>query len=441
MKNFFEKEGYETVSDEFYHQIDKWLGWYKGKVSSFHRYNQYNGKKLIGRERATLSVAKKVCEDWANLILNEKMEINILNDDVKKEVNEVLRKNNFRVCANRLTELAFALGTGAFVEYIDNGEVVIDYIGANMIYPLSWQNGRITECAFASEKVIGKKHIMYVNMHVLDGGTYKIVNKFFDKKTGQEIENTFGVESVIYTNSKTPFFQIITPNIINNVDFSNPMGISVFANSIDILKGIDLIFDSYQNEFRLGKKRIIVPVTMAQMISDSTGVTPVFDDNDTEFYAIKANDNINDIKEINMTLRSDEHEVALKRCLDLLSLKCGLGSGRYNYNNSSLKTATEVISEKSELYENLKKHQLVMEKALIDLVYAICKLKGINTDFEVTVYFDDSIIEDSYAVSKRMLEEYKNGVIDDVEYFMKVYSLTEEQAIKKSEKINERIIN
>jgi A118 family predicted phage portal protein len=278
-------------------------------------------------------------------------------------------------------------------------------------------------------------------MHVLDGGTYKIINKFFDKKTGQEIENFGDVESVIYTNSKIPFFQIITPNIINNVDFSNPMGISVFSNSIDILKGIDLIFDSYQNEFRLGKKRIIVPVTMAQMISDGVGVTPVFDDNDTEFYAIKANDNINDIKEINMTLRSNEHEVALKRCLDLLSLKCGLGSGRYNYNNSSLKTATEVISEKSELYENLKKHQLVMEKALIDLVYAICRLKGISTDFEVTIYFDDSVIEDSYSISKRMLEEYKNGVIDDVEYFMKVYSLTEEQAIKKSERINERIIN
>ena len=143
MKNFFRKMGYETVPDEFYYHIDKWLGWYKGKVASFHSYNQYNGKKLIARERATLSSAKKVCEDWANLILNEKMEINIPNEDIKKYIEKVLFDNNFKVCANRLTELAFALGTGAFVEYIDNGKIVIDYIGANMIYPLSWENGRI----------------------------------------------------------------------------------------------------------------------------------------------------------------------------------------------------------------------------------------------------------------------------------------------------------
>ena len=440
MKNFFRKMGYETVPDEFYYQIDKWLGWYKGKVASFHSYNQYNGKKLIARERATLSSAKKVCEDWANLILNEKMEINIPNEDIKKYIEKVLFDNNFKVCANRLTELAFALGTGAFVEYIDNGKIVIDYIGANMIYPLSWENGRIYECAFASEKVVDKRRVTYVNMHILEDGKYKIVNKMFDKKTGDEIELPKGIMPFYYTNSSTAFFQIITPNIVNNVDFENPMGISVFANSIDVLKGIDLIFDSYQNEFRLGKKRIIVPVTMAQMMSDKSGLTPVFDDNDTEFYAIKANDGINDIKEINMTLRSDEHETALKRCLNLLSLKCGLGSSRYDIDKSGVKTATEVISEKSELYENLKKHQLVMEKAICDLVYAICTLSGIKCDFEVSVYFDDSIIEDTGAIAKRMLTEYKSGVIDDVEYFMKVYNLTEEAAIEKSEKINARIL-
>ena len=428
--------GYETVPDEFYADIDKWLSWYKGKVSSFHRYNQYNGKKLIARERATASFAKKVCEDWANLILNERVDINIGKLKVKKDVLKVLDKNNFRVFANRLAEITFALGTGAFVEYKDGDEIKIDYISADMIYPLSWSNGQILECAFASEKIIDKKKVIYVNMHILENDRYKIVNKMFEKS--KEIPLPEGVSEVVYTNSKRPFFQIITPNIINNVDFKNPMGISVFANSIDILKGIDLIYDSYQNEFRLGKKRIIVPVGMAQMMSDSTGLTPVFDDNDTEFYAIKANDSLTEIKEINMTLRSQEHETALNRNLNLLSSKCGLGNARYEITKTGIKTATEVISEKSELYENLKKHQLVMEKAICNLVYAIAYLLGYDDDFEVSINFDDSVIEDTSSISSRMLDEYKNGVIDDVEYFMKVYNLTEDMAIEKSKKIAKR---
>lgn len=85
--------------------------WYKGKVKSFHRYNQYNGKKLISRERATLSMAKRVCEDWANLLLNEKFSITASDAKADKFLKKVLKDNNFYASANRLVELAFALGT------------------------------------------------------------------------------------------------------------------------------------------------------------------------------------------------------------------------------------------------------------------------------------------------------------------------------------------
>jgi hypothetical protein len=48
---------------------------------------------------------------------------------------EILWANNFQTRANRLLELSFALGTGAFVEYKNaDGDVVIDYIRADMIY-------------------------------------------------------------------------------------------------------------------------------------------------------------------------------------------------------------------------------------------------------------------------------------------------------------------
>lgn len=170
-----------------------------------------------------------------------------------------------------------------------------------------------------------------------------------------------GVAPEFDTGSITPMFQIITPNITNSLKPDSPMGISVFANAIDVLKGVDLVYDSYQNEFRLGKKRIVVPVGMAQLQNDQTGFMPVFDDNDTEFYAF-TDKNITDLKEINMDIRAAEHTEGLRRNLNLLSDLCGLGRERYSHNDGTIKTATEVISEESALYQNLKKHEIILKK-------------------------------------------------------------------------------
>ena len=93
-------------------------------------------------------MAKKVCEDWANLILNEKVAIKAGN--YEDRLNDIL-ENEFSTRGNQLIELSFALGTGAFVEYKGKkDEVIIDFVRADMIYPLSYDNSKVTECAFGS---------------------------------------------------------------------------------------------------------------------------------------------------------------------------------------------------------------------------------------------------------------------------------------------------
>ncbi len=417
--SYLKKLGFHPVNDEFYNTINLWFGWYRGKVPSFHDYFQYNGKKTIARSRATLGMAKHVCEHWANLLLNEKIKVSLKNSKSDKAVKAVLRKNNFYCCANRLLELTFALGTGAFVEYLDGAEVLIDYIRGDMIFPLTWDNDKITQCAFAGEKYINGEKYYYINLHLLEDGYYKIENRLIDS-LGREKELPAGLCSVYYTKSKKPLYQIIMPNIINNLDLDNPMGISVFANCIDVLKGIDLVYDSYQNEFRLGKKRILVPAGMAQIHNVGGMMTPVFDDNDTEFYAM-SDKSLTDLREINMSLRHEPHEKALQKNLDLLTIKCGLGgSDRFRYANYAVKTATEVISEKSDLYQNIRKHELLLENALLDLCDALCHLCGCLPS-ETKIFFDDSIIEDTGTIAERAMAELREGIITKEEYLERVY--------------------
>lgn len=427
--NYLQQRGYTCVQDDYYDRIALWQRWYAGKVPAVHNYTQYNGKKKLRRTRKSLGLAKTVSEDWANLLLNEKVRIGIDRAAAKKKIEQVLLDNQFEKRGNQLVELAFALGTGAFVEYLDGDKVKIDYIRAGMIYPLRWDNGRVTECAFASERMDGKKRLVYLNLHRLEHGHYVIENHMFERNgsTLREAELPEGVAPEVRTGSEVPRFQIITPNIANNLLPDSPMGLSIYANALDQLESADLVYDSYCNEFRLGKKRITVPITMAQKQMEEDGViTPIFDDNDTEFYAIPQ-ESSEKIQEHNMELRANEHEAGLQTMLNLLSWKTGSGGKRYVFQDGQVKTATEVISANSDLYRNVKKHEGALQPALVGLIDAIAdllKLGSVKTD----ICFDDSIIEDSAAEKANFLQEIREGIRQKWEYRVRFFGEDEATA-------------
>ena len=71
------------------------------------------------------------------------------------------------------------------------------------------------------------------------------------------------------------------------------MGISIFANSIDRFKSIDTKYDSFYNEFILGKKRILVDQAAMKggMETDEQGnphFVQYFDKNDRVYVGINA---------------------------------------------------------------------------------------------------------------------------------------------------------
>lgn len=444
IKEALSNRGYNIdYADESRSHISEYLEWYQNNVRKFHTYKVYNGVTTVSEDMFRLGMAKKICEDWATLLLNEKVSIKAGN--YEKRLNEILCLNNFSVRGNQLIEIAFALGTGAFVEYKNiEQNIVIDYVRANMIYPISWDNGDITECAFGSHRTYKGKKCIYLQIHRLgrDKGEksdlYYIENIYVDEESGKEIEPPENINKKVETDSKFPLFQIITPNIFNNIDLDSPLGISVFANAIDQLKACDKIYDSYVNEFVLGRKRILVPISLAKQRMQTDGVTaPTFDPNDTVFYSMPG-DRDSDLRltAIDMTIRAQEHELGIQRMLDLLSLKCGMGTGRYKFDSTGVKTATEVISDKSDLYQNLKKNEKIINTAIIGLVKSIAFLDD-KSNVEVTVDFDDSIIEDSNTTIDRNIKLVQEGLRSKKTAIMEVNKCSEKDAEKELKKIAE----
>ena len=185
--NIIEKlkeKGYDTVPQEFYSQIDLWKSWYDGNVKSFHNYSVFNGQGQVQCRRYTLGIGKKVAEDWANLLMNEKVKITLDGQKEQEFFDSVCKGSNFDVKANEMQEMKSALGTVAYVvrvanvtikedtgDIISGGEIKIDYVTAPNIFPLSWENGRLEECAFASSKTgHGEKYLyLQINLKGPDG--------------------------------------------------------------------------------------------------------------------------------------------------------------------------------------------------------------------------------------------------------------------------------
>jgi hypothetical protein len=428
----FLKEQGAQVSEGYRERIEEWRGWYRGQVKHFHEYAVFNGQKRVTHRRLTLGMPKKAAEDWANLLLNEKVTISTDSKKFNETLDSTLKANKFWSRGNQLIEKAFALGTGALVEWKDaDDNVIIDYVEADMIFPVTVENGDITECAFASEVTVEGKPLHYVQVH----RKKEVQNYLVDKKGKQVALPPNLLESYPVTARQ---FQIIKPNIVNNVDFREPLGISVFANALDAAKGCDVIFDSMINDFQIGRSRIMVPQKFAQIQQVADGTKrPIFDKDDTVFYVYEASNDAAKMDFVQPQIRADMHVSGINRVLALFSDKCGLGNDRYRYDGQGLQTATAVISEKSELYQNVQKHQIPLREVLVGMVEAIASLSG-GKFKEVSIQFDDSIIEDKAARKAQFIAEINAGIREAWEYRVEFLAEDEKTARMNSGQIREK---
>lgn len=459
LQQFFSKQGYdisEKLNWDKY--VNIWDSWYRGKVRKFHNYYIYNGQRKVKMEKKSLQGAKKVSEDWADLIFNEKVTINLKSDDDTKALNKILKQNNATVIINQGFEKSFALGTGALVVSVQNMEkeenildvtnsrIKLEFVECKKIIPLTWENGKIIECAFVTTKHRKGQTYIYIAMHIIsEQGNYIIKNYMFKGKYSSFVEaneeEKEGFLDEFDTESNIPWFAIITPNICNNIDSETPFGISVYANSIDTLKSLDDAYDGLDNETNLGRRRVFVAEEM--MSFDSGEQKMVFDPNDISVYRMPKGFNKDSMIEHDSSdLRTDKYASTVDYQLMLLSLKCGFGKERYKFDGASIQTATGVISENSDMFRTLKKHELIAESALIATVKAIAYASttfgnvDINAD-EITIDFDDSIIEDKGAEQTRAQVEVGNGTRSKKSYMKNIRNMTDKQIEKELQEIQQ----
>lgn len=447
-----------NVKDDLSTYIDEWKSWYKGNVRSFHNYFIYNGKKKVNQHRFTMNMAKEISEDWSDILWSEKCKISLKDDKSQEQFDELTDNLDLYTVINQSIEKSGALGTEAVVVsvydiianedgmYLDvsDAKTRVDIVDIDWIYPLSWSNKEVTECAFGSvEYVKGEKYIVLSVHKKDDKGIYHIYNHLF-KETNNlltEIKDQGNTLQDFDTKSDKKWFAIFKPLLTNNLFSNSPFGIPHYANAIDNMKMVDIAFDALKSEVKDGKRRIFA---RAELFNYDDGQQKmVFDPEDTSIYQLPKGASKDDlIQSESDDLRTDKQISTINTALNILGNKVGFGENHYHFDGSNLSTATAVVSSNSKLFRRKKKLEIGYESAIWDLVTAICYASSefgkYNIDNEdMVIQFDDSIIEDKETEANRAMREVSAGLLGKAEYRMKVFGESEEIAKEKIEEINE----
>lgn len=500
-KDIFELSGVPSFNQFYYFGIFIWKYLYRGYYKPWHYVaaptisDPYHHRRL-----EPLNIEKAVCAELAGLIWNEQCEVHVSTgkelaegetDPLDDFVQDVLTKNSFWTKMQEHIEQSLALGGGALKVWHEekrdeegkpipgSGHIVLGYCMADQFVPTAWDNAKVTEGVFISRIAKNGYYFTRLEWHKRYGETYVIENEAFRAEQRNEVQadGTMEPQDILgfhyplseiwpFLNPSTTIhgiteslFAYYRTSIANNLDDNSPLGVSIYANALATLHALDICYDSFVREFVLGKKRIIVPAACIRTVNDpvSGRMVRYFDAND-EAYEAMATDDTDQLRIIDnsVELRVNEHVSAINAFLSTLCLQLGFSAGTFTFDQSQgLKTATEIISENSKTYKTIKANQLQVKAAIERIVRGIIEvamlydvqwngvsIASIAKEYEVSVSFDDSILQDRQTNINEGVLLMSNGVMSKKKFMTKVLGMTDEEADQELKAIaDERQVN
>ena len=425
-----------AVAAASFNETERWLDIYNG--GGEWRYTRKGGMNGGMRRVASLGAARALCAELSRLCFTEGTELVCSDSETQSYLTRVLDENRFAERFSDLLEKAFALGGGVIKVYNDESGVRLDFITADQFVPTKWDSRGfyggafgygITEsgrsCTLAETQEITDKGLVIENKLYNENGRELELSELYPKMRGKTVIKGLTKPLFVYFGTRA-----------GKNRQCPPLGASVFADSEDTLKAIDIVFDSLIREFILGKKRIIVPSYAVRGEYDDNGeLKRYFNVNDEVFEAFSASDT-DELKITDNTaeLRVSEHVDALDKLLDLLCMQAGLSEGALSFKNGTLRTATEVVSRNSRTYRTACFYRKLIAKGLMRVAESICilgKMSGElseNADISAAIRFADGVCEDEGTRTERARALYSSGLISKARALSEIYGISLENA-------------
>lgn len=391
-------------------------------------------------ELDSINFAKRCCADDANLC--EVIEINT-GEKSFEPINDILTANRFNVMYRKQLERVSADGTvGCYLRIVDaeekdgileGGSIRINYCNADNIIPLTVENDEVLECAFIGESMVkGKDEVVLVVFTLDENGKYVADTYIFDG------ESEVGSSSVQLDVVKP--FALMRSAEVNNLDDMEGYGYPKLYSSIPVLKALDLAYNILYGDLSKGDKLVFINELLSCVSEDVNGNKYLTKQQKELFVLLgeKLPTENTVVQEYNPELRIDEITKIFETLLSLLSMTFGYGTKKYTFENGQIKTATEYIGSKQDSLQELNKQRQEAVQYIADICKAVAWFSNtfsktsFDTEMEVNVDFDDSLITDKEAEIERLRNDAMTFDIPKLKiwYFMEAYNLDEEEATK-----------
>lgn len=411
-----------------------------------------NEAPWLNEEVRSLNLPAAICSEMARLVTMES-KISITGSDRADLINKSM--GHFFTELSNYTEYACSTGGIVFKPYPTDKGIEIDTVKAGDFFPVEFDGaGNITAVIFPEYKRKGKELYTRLEYQALKGDTYIIINKAYVSKKatvqtddiinlGQEIS----LESVEEWKELEPYVELHNADrtlfsyfkipLANNIDPASPLGVSVYSRAVHQIRDADEQYGAtlweYKSKetaiqaadefFRKNRRgEVILPKgkerlyrSMGPGIMDSKG-SPFFNAYSPE-------------------IRDQSFFNGYNKIIQKVEFNCGLAYGTLSDPQIVDKTAEEIKVSKQRSYATVKAIQNKLGESIAGLAAAIdawlIMWGNVSSGkVETSCDWDDSLIVDKKYETEQLRADFSMGVVGPVEYRMKRFHETEDQAKK-----------
>lgn len=330
---------------------------------------------------------------------------------------------------------------------LDDGHIYFDWTMDWNFYPIAFDDsGNLCDVILPDSYTEGKTFYTRLERHTLSKDGLKITQRAFKSNMkdslGVEISlsevdrwSTLQPEATV-KGIRDPLFGWFKVAAANNIDVDSPMGASVFAKAVDIIKEADIQYSRLLWEYEGSELAVDVDPTVLRPKKVQT------EDGATKLEMPKLNERLfrgldMGTDELYRVFSPQIRDGNLLHGLNQLYIRvedlCGLSRGTISDANVDARTATELMIIKQRSYATVSDNQRALEQCLKAVIkamdtYATTYKLAPEGEYEVSFEWDDSILVDSFQEMNEKMTLLNLGVMGTSEFRQWYFGETPAQA-------------
>ena len=456
--------------------LQRFITWIRGVLSKMFHINTIDTKRTLGAEVNISAAMQQAIDLWLKMFIGSPDWLNDttqslglpaaiaaefsrlvlveFDSQITGSVRADWLNGEYQAARKQLrtaVELACAGGGVVFKPYPDGDHLALDCVPAWRFFPTAFNNrGEVTSAVFVERVTRGRTFYTRLEHHALTADGYMIRNLAYLSFTEDALGNQCGLDAVPewadlepeliirYKDGTAPegmLFSYFKLPFANTEDLESPLGVAVFARSVELIREADVQYSRILWEYEGSELAVDASVgALKRTGPDGKPVKlPARQNRLFRELAIDAGSGGDLYKVFSPEIRDTALFNGLDKLLKRIEFNCSLAYGTLSDPQSVEKTAEEIRTSKQRSYAAVCDMQAKLREALEHLVwcldfYATLYNLAPRGEYEISFTFGDGVMEDTDKEFARRKQLVDGGYMKPEKLLAWYFGISEEDA-------------